>query len=238
MAPLVPLSSRRDLKPPAFLHLDPAQRFPRVSVRGAGEDGASLFGPFRDRRAAEKAQGRAAPPLPPAPLRLRVRARPRAAPGHGLPLRAGALVRRALPRPRERGGLPLARGRGPPRGSPVPRRARRRPPPCPRPWPRWRGARAVIVDAGRSAAVLYPVRQGRVLDAGGGERPARRRRRGGLPARLARAGRPRGLALARHLAAQPEGPRLVRPRGRRRRGARRRGPRGAARPLRRPHAGW
>ena len=35
MARYVPLSARRDLKPPAFLHLDPAERFPRVSVRKA-----------------------------------------------------------------------------------------------------------------------------------------------------------------------------------------------------------
>jgi len=54
MAPLVPLSARRDLKPPAFLHLDPAERFPRVTVRAAGA--GPLYGPFRDRRAAEKAK--------------------------------------------------------------------------------------------------------------------------------------------------------------------------------------
>ena len=56
MASRVPLPARRDLKPPAFLHLDPAQRFPRVTVRGAEEGPARLSGPFRDRRAAEKAR--------------------------------------------------------------------------------------------------------------------------------------------------------------------------------------
>ena len=55
-SPLVPLSARRDLKPPVFLHLDPAQRFPRVTVRGADGGPRGLFGPFRDRRAAEKAR--------------------------------------------------------------------------------------------------------------------------------------------------------------------------------------
>ena len=56
MAPLVPLAKRRDLKPPAYLHLDPAERFPRLRV-AAGERGRDrLFGPFRDRRAAEKAR--------------------------------------------------------------------------------------------------------------------------------------------------------------------------------------
>jgi hypothetical protein len=55
MAPLVPLSARRDLKPPAFLQLDPTQRFPRVTIAGLAPEGP-LFGPFRDRRAAEKAR--------------------------------------------------------------------------------------------------------------------------------------------------------------------------------------
>ena len=53
-ASLVPPPKRRDLTPPAFLHLDPGERFPRVSVRGLGE--GPLYGPFRDRRAAEKAR--------------------------------------------------------------------------------------------------------------------------------------------------------------------------------------
>jgi len=57
VAPLVPLGARRDLRPPAFLHLDPAERFPRVGVRGAHEGPTGLYGPFRDRRAAEKARG-------------------------------------------------------------------------------------------------------------------------------------------------------------------------------------
>jgi hypothetical protein len=45
---------RRDLKPIAFLHLDPTERFPRLVVRGAAEELPSSFGPFRDRRAAER----------------------------------------------------------------------------------------------------------------------------------------------------------------------------------------
>lgn len=55
MAPLVPLAARRDLKPPVFLHLDPAERFPRLTVR-TGESGPGLYGPFRNPRAAEKAR--------------------------------------------------------------------------------------------------------------------------------------------------------------------------------------
>ena len=56
MAPLVPLADRRDLKPPLFLHLDPQQRFPRVTIRAAEAGLAGLYGPFRERRAAEKAR--------------------------------------------------------------------------------------------------------------------------------------------------------------------------------------
>ena len=58
MARYVPASARRDLKPPAYLHLDPAERFPRVTVRSAGSAGSKqegLFGPFRNRRAAARA---------------------------------------------------------------------------------------------------------------------------------------------------------------------------------------
>lgn len=56
MASHVPRSARRDLKPPAFLHLDPSQRFPRVAVRGLDRGAAGLFGPFRGRPAAERAR--------------------------------------------------------------------------------------------------------------------------------------------------------------------------------------
>jgi len=52
----VPRSKRRDLKPPFFLHLDADERFPRLAVRAASEDKAHVFGPFRDRKAAERAR--------------------------------------------------------------------------------------------------------------------------------------------------------------------------------------
>jgi hypothetical protein len=51
----VPLSKRRDLKPPLYLHLDPAARFPRLTVRPAAEERAHLYGPFRSRAAAQSA---------------------------------------------------------------------------------------------------------------------------------------------------------------------------------------
>jgi hypothetical protein len=51
----VPLSKRRDLKPPVYLHLDPAARFPRLVVRPGEGDRAHLYGPFRSRAAAQAA---------------------------------------------------------------------------------------------------------------------------------------------------------------------------------------
>jgi hypothetical protein len=56
MARHVPAAQRRDLKPPVFLHLDPTERFPRLTIRHAGAGAASLFGPFRDKKAAEHAR--------------------------------------------------------------------------------------------------------------------------------------------------------------------------------------
>lgn len=56
MARHIPPAARRDLKPPVYLHLDPRERFPRVTIRPAGGDPAFLFGPFRDRRVASRAR--------------------------------------------------------------------------------------------------------------------------------------------------------------------------------------
>ena len=58
MARHVAPSDRRDLRPPAYLHVDLADRFPRVTVRRGLEGAplATLFGPFRDRGAADRAR--------------------------------------------------------------------------------------------------------------------------------------------------------------------------------------
>lgn len=161
VAGLVPLSARRDLKPPAFLHLDPGERFPRLSVRPGGA--GPLFGPFRDRKAAEKARDvlhrlfplrpcdLAFEPDPALPLGLaclyaQVRscaapclARVSEADYRALAARAAAWL--ADPTAREDApaavpGVVVAAG----------------------------AARAVVVDAGRRTVGLYPVRAGRVLD--------------------------------------------------------------------------
>jgi len=163
VAPLVPLSARRDLKPPAFLHLDPAQRFPRATVRGAEGGPRGLFGPFRDRRAAEKARDAlhrlfplrpcdfAFEPDPALPLGLGclyAQVRSCAAPCLA---RAGEEEYRALAA-RAAAWLadPTARDGAPPAVPPAVSAAE--------------GARAVVVDVGKKKIGLYPVHAGQVLE--------------------------------------------------------------------------
>ena len=55
MAEYIRPEKRRDLKPPAYIHLDPDERFPRLSVRGPEADPRNLYGPFRHRKAAARA---------------------------------------------------------------------------------------------------------------------------------------------------------------------------------------
>ena len=163
VAPLVPLSSRRDLKPPAFLHLDPAAALPaRHGARRRREE-AALFGPFRDRRAAEKARDALHRLFPLRPCDYAFE------PDPALPLGLGCLYAQVrscaapcLARVSEEDYRSLAARAAAWLARPWSRREAR-PRPCPRPWPPSR-ARAVIVDAGRSVVGLYPVRHGRVLD--------------------------------------------------------------------------
>jgi hypothetical protein len=54
MAGLVPLAKRRDLKPAAWLHLDTDERFPRLRLGSLDGEPRGLFGPFRDKRDAER----------------------------------------------------------------------------------------------------------------------------------------------------------------------------------------
>jgi hypothetical protein len=58
MAWYVAPSARRDLKPAAYLHVDLADRFPRLAVRSGLQDApvSTLYGPFRDRAAADRAR--------------------------------------------------------------------------------------------------------------------------------------------------------------------------------------
>jgi hypothetical protein len=163
MALYVPLSARRDLKKPAFLRLDPEERFPRASVTASAEGRA--FGPFRDRGAAGRGLAAlhsrfplrpcdfAFEPAPDLALGLSclyAQVRSCAAPClsrvgepdyRGLAAQAAAFLGGASARPAEVGRA-------------IP------------PWvARW-DARAVVVEGGREGLELYPVSAGRVLEEG------------------------------------------------------------------------
>jgi len=161
MARHVPPSDRRDLRPPAFLHLDPTERFPRLVVRRIEQGTEGLFGPFRDRRAAEKARDALhhTHPLRPCDYTFE--------PDPALPLGLGCLYAQVrscaapcLARVTEqdyralaaRVAEALARGDQRAGDSPLP------------PWVAAAGGRGVVVARSASGVELYPVRAGRVLD--------------------------------------------------------------------------
>jgi excinuclease ABC subunit C len=158
-ASLVPPPKRRDLKPPAFLHLDPAERFPRVSVRGLGAGP----GPFRDRRAAEKARDALQRLIPLRPCDYVFE------PDRALPLGLGCLYAQVrscaapcLARVSEEEYRGLAAQAALWLADPA-RRGE-----APASVPASLGAafgRALVVDAGRRSIGLLPVHSGRVLDA-------------------------------------------------------------------------
>ena len=163
VAPLVPLSSRRDLKPPAFLHLDPAHRFPRVTVRGAEGGAHGLYGPFRDRRAAERGRDALHRLFPLRPCDFAFE------PDPALPLGLGCLYAQVrscaapcLARTGEEEYRALAARAAVWLAEPSAR------PDAPSAVPSAVSAagvaRAVVVDAGRTEVGLYPVRAGRVLE--------------------------------------------------------------------------
>ncbi len=161
-ARFVPASRRRDLKPPFFVRLDPAERFPRATVSGeAGE--SALYGPFRDRRAAEKARDA---------LQRTFELRPCDyvfEPDPALPLGLGCIYAQVrscaapcLQRVSEADYRALAERVAAWLAEP----ARRETAPAAVPATVASAAgRALVVDAGKRFVGLYPVRAGRVLDA-------------------------------------------------------------------------
>jgi excinuclease ABC subunit C len=162
MAPLVPLSARRDLAPPVFLHLDPCQRFPRVTIRGAECGLAGLFGPFRERRAAEKARDA---------LHRLFSLRPcdeTFEPDPALPLGTACLYAQVsscaapcLARVSEGEYRALAERAAAWLSDPL---ARPGDPVLPATISAAAASRALVLDPGRTTLGLYPVRGGRVLE--------------------------------------------------------------------------
>jgi hypothetical protein len=161
VAPLVPPSSRRDLRPPAFLHIDPSQRFARASVRGA--EGGPLFGPFRDRRAAEKARDALHRLFPLRPCDFAFEPDPALALGLGcLYAQVRSCVAPCLARVTEEEYRALAARAAAWLSDPSARADA--PAAVPALVSAAQDQRAVVVDAGRREVSLFPVRGGRVIE--------------------------------------------------------------------------
>lgn len=162
MARSIRPSARRDLRPPAWIHLDTAERFPRLTVRGprAARGGGPLYGPFRDARAAARARDLLHKRIPLRPCEYVFEPHPE------LPLGLGCVYAQTrtcaapcLQRVSEAEYHTLAEAmaavlRGPRTGDEA--------------LPDWvstrEPARALIVDPVSRGFELYPVREGRVLE--------------------------------------------------------------------------
>jgi hypothetical protein len=160
MARHVPLEKRRDLKVPAFLHLDPAERFPRVSVKLSEGAPHALFGPFRDKRAAERARDLLHKAVPLRPCDYHFEPDPGLALGLGClfaqvrSCAAPCLSRTSEEEYRRLAAATASRLAGQGAGFD---------------WmPPWAsaadGARGIVVDKGRDRTALFPVVGGRVLE--------------------------------------------------------------------------
>lgn len=158
----VPLVRRRDLRAPGWLRLDPGARFPRIEAAGAAGDGTTLFGPFRDRKAAARARDLLHREIPLRPCDYSFE------PDPALPLGLGCLYAQmrscaapCLSRVSPEEYRALAR-------SAADRLAADQEPPLPAWRPPWlsraAGDRAVVAELGRKGIALFPVRDGAVLD--------------------------------------------------------------------------
>jgi hypothetical protein len=162
MAAHVPLAKRRDLRAPGWLRLDLGLRFPRIEAAGLASDGTTLFGPFRDRKAAARARDLLHREIPLRPCDYSFE------PDPALPLGLGCLYAQmrscaapCLSRVSPGEYRALAQ-------SVADRLAADQEPPLPAWRPPWlsraAGDRAVVAERGRKGIALFPVRDGAVLD--------------------------------------------------------------------------
>jgi hypothetical protein len=167
MARYVPLSARRDLKSPVYLHLDTQERFPRVTIRPAALDLSGLHGPFRDRRAAESARQHLHKRFPLRPCDYVFE------PDPSLPLGLGCLYAQVrscaapcLGRVTEGEYRALSAEAATFLGGPEARAGDGAAGPI-RPWvAAAEPGTALVVDRGRGGLEVYPVRRGAVLEEG------------------------------------------------------------------------
>ena len=162
MARHVPIEKRRDLKPPVYLHLDPAARFPRLTVRPAAGDRDHLFGPFRSRQAAQEAMAALHKVIPLRPCDFTFEPARDLALGLGcLFAQVGSCAAPCLVRISEDDYRALAL-----RAAET--LAGERPPELARTIADWvgrvAGARGLVADHGRDGVELYPVVAGAVVE--------------------------------------------------------------------------
>jgi hypothetical protein len=164
MGRYVPLSRRRDLRPPVYLHLDPAARFPRLTARPSAADREHLYGPFRNRQAALAAIDALHELFPLRPCDFVFEPSPELAVGLGCVFaQVRTCAAPCLARMSEDDYRALAARAAAALGAPGARPAElsaRLPP--------WvgavAGARGLIADRGREGIELYPVVEGAVLE--------------------------------------------------------------------------
>lgn len=167
MARHVAPSARRDLKTPAYLHVDGQERFPRVAVTSVVGSGEGLYGPFRDRRAAEKARDRLHKVFPLRPCDYAFE------PDPGLPLGLGCVYAQVrscaapcLSRVSEDAYRALASSVADLLARPESRSSE-----LAEALPAWilplGGAVGLVAEMGARGLELYPVRGGAVLEEGG-----------------------------------------------------------------------
>jgi hypothetical protein len=164
MGRYVPLSRRRDLKPPVYLHLDPAARFPRVTVRPSAADRAHLYGPFRNRAAALAAIDALHELFPLRPCDFAFEPSPELALGLGCVFaQVGTCAAPCLVRVSEDDYRALAA-----RAAAVLGVVGARPAALSARVPPWvgavAGARGLVADLGREGIELYPIVEGAVVE--------------------------------------------------------------------------
>ena len=159
MARHVPLARRRDLKKPAYLRLDPGERFPRFVVQSSPE-GEGVFGPFRDSRAAARARDALLKRFRLRSCDLEFEPAPQLAEGLAcLHAQVGSCVAPCLVRVPEEDYRALA--------ADVARAlegAAGRPAEVP-PWVARAGGRSIVVERVEDGLELHPIAAGRVLEA-------------------------------------------------------------------------
>jgi hypothetical protein len=163
MARHVPASARRDLKPAAWLHLDPRERFPRLTVQASAGDPTGLFGPFRNRGSAARAVAALHKLIPLRPCDFAFEPAPDLALGLGCVFaQVRTCAAPCLSRVSEDGYRGLAS-----QAAAFLARPDERPDQAAAWIPRWVAAadtRAVVVEKGTGGIEVYPVVAGQVMD--------------------------------------------------------------------------